>query len=124
MPASIYYNYMCEEAHTWVVRRLEGEPERPADTVCPYGHVAVTCGREAPADRVHLIIESAARIVDSAKDLIHFDGLYWLVLKTPGGDELRRSTDMYPWSRAVQIMGRFAGKTVENAVRWWDRKAP
>lgn len=117
-----YYVYQCEIGHRWVHRRNADAPEPEAHAFCPHGHEAVTCSEQPPADRVLLLIEPAARVVDRTKGQIGQDGLFWLVLLDIEMSELRRSNGTYGWEEAVKLMNRFANKTKEQALKWWDRK--
>ena len=117
-----YYVYQCEFGHRWVKRRTAEASEPASDTVCSHGHEAVTCSEQSPADRVLMLIEPAARVVDRARGQIGHDGMFWLVLLDHEMTELRRSNESYGWETATKLMQRFANKTKEQALKWWDRK--
>lgn len=120
----IYFRYMCDFGHQWVLRREDGMPEDPKDLKCIEGHEAVTRQREFPADEVQILISPAKRIVDVIKNQTIHDHQYWIALLDSYGIEISRSESMYSWDETVSIGGLFRGKSLQEAQKWWSRKKP
>jgi hypothetical protein len=118
-----YRRYRCDEGHEWTVATQTGAPEIEANTICPHGHVAVTCNEELPADEVQILIRPAARVVDSVAGRIWDADRYFVVLLDRRDHELCMSKSHYPWDEAVKLALLFKGKTEDRALEWWKRKA-
>ena len=118
-----YAVYRCDYGHQWTVRRDLSEQEKTEDTFCPFGHEAVTCTIEKPADEVKILIEPASRITDPVREQVAFKGQYWLVLLDRDNSEILRSARIYPWEEVVKLGAHFRGRTPDQAQTIWQHNS-
>ncbi len=97
-----FWRYDCDFGHHWTFYRDLDAPERPEDTVCPFGHEAVTRTREPVVDRVEIAFRPGARVVDSVKGQIGHEYDFHLVLTDPRTGETRMSLRPVPWTEALR----------------------
>jgi hypothetical protein len=79
---------------------------------------------ERPTDEVQILIRPAARVVDPVRNRVVDSGCYTLVLLNVEGNELRESSSLLSWEKAVATARLFSGEQVAEALKWWDRKPP
>lgn len=114
--------YRCDEGHEWLIRRSDGEKEHPEDSICPFGHVAVTCRDEYPVEDVQILIKPAARIVDTVKKQRILEGRYLLSIVDREGQEICTTIENYDWDKIVKIACFFRDKSIEQALEWWVKR--
>lgn len=120
----VYRKYTCESWHDWVICRQDTDPELPQDTLCPYGHEAVTRRDEPPADEVQLLLRPAARIIDSVTGRLGLEKRYWLVLLDREDAEIAVSKQHYTWDEVVQLAMRYRGLDKARALERWNPSPP
>jgi hypothetical protein len=118
----VYREYRCEWGHGWKVHCRKDDPELPEHILCPEGHEPITCCEQEAADEVQVLIRPASRIVDRTNGRVAHSGSYFLVLLDREDQEIRCSVQCYSWDEAIQLAGLYKGKTVEQALLWWERK--
>jgi hypothetical protein len=118
-----YREYCCGEGHAWTVAKRAADPERPDESRCPYGHPAVDCHREWPADEVQILIRPATTVPRDVDADLSGRRTYWLVLLDREDRELCTSSRTYSWDDAVQLAQRFRGMSAEHALDEWRRSA-
>lgn len=60
----IYWIYRCDDNHTWEFFRDENYQVKPEDSLCPYGHKAVTVEKRFPIDQVEIAFRPAGYLAD------------------------------------------------------------
>ena len=102
-----YWEYRCDEGHSWTILRGMDETENPDDARCPYGHEAVTLHKAPLLDMVQIAIRPAARVVDEVTGRVGREHEYYLVVVDLHSELERMSKRSFSWNDAKAAMDRF-----------------
>ena len=114
----VFWEYMCDENHSWEVFRDEDATEDPQDLVCPLGHPAVVRTKRTPAKRWQIVIRPADRIVDSVTGRIGFDRQFYVCLESFGSETGAATRVPVEWSEAVKVADRVRQLSDDAALRY------
>jgi hypothetical protein len=121
----VFWNYQCDYGHHWELLKEEHAEESPEETVCPYGHEAVTLQKAVPVDEVVISFLPAGVILDPVMRRLSTYGKYWFVLiNRVGGDEEKKSSKSYNWLEVTSLANKFHGLTWDKARQLWKRLEP
>ncbi|MCC7385600.1 MAG: hypothetical protein IT384_27375 [Deltaproteobacteria bacterium] len=120
----IVRQYTCDFGHRWHVKAQHDDAERPEDARCPEGHEAITRRDQEPADEVQIVLRPATRVLNQRTGSRILEGKYWLVLLDRVDAEVCTSTEMYGWDEIIKLSNLFRGKSVAEALKWWERRKP
>lgn len=116
-----YWIYRCDEGHTWMLFRDENAVENPPDSVCPFGHEAVTLHKERMLDAVQVSLRPAARIVDRVKQQVGHEHEFYLVVTNLHTGEERMSRRPSTWKDIKNLADRFRNLPASKAWPLLDR---
>jgi len=77
--------------------------ESPDETICPFGHEAVTLTKEAFLDYVQIGIRPAARITDDVTKSVGYEYEYYLVVSDIHTDREWMSEGTVSWQKAISL---------------------
>jgi hypothetical protein len=117
----VWWQYRCDEGHSWRFLRDEHFDERPDDAVCEHGHEAVTLQKFQPADFARIGIVPAARAIDKVIGRVEQKDQYFLELSNWAGSDRRLSISGFEWADAVRRAELFRGLEYEAALNRWGR---
>lgn len=117
----VYWIYRCDHGHSWTIFRDEDAAERAGDGVCPFGHDAVTLGKQRLIDAVQVSIRPAGRVVDPVKRQIGHEYEFYFVITDLHCEAERMSVKTYAWAQIMAIADRFRNAPANVAWRIMDK---
>jgi len=102
-----YWEYLCDEGHTWTVMRDIDAVENPGDVSCSLGHESVTLHKAVIPDMVQVAIRPAARVTNGVSGQITRSYDYYLVVMDLHNNVERMSRRTFTWNEAILAMERF-----------------
>lgn len=111
-----YWNYRCDEGHSWQIIKDINDEELAEDEICPYGHEAVVLTKNPFVDIVQVSLRSSGRIVDTVTGRIGFEKFYFIVLTDFYNDRERVSKSHYKWEEAIKLIEQF--RDINPKIAW------
>ena len=102
-----YWEYRCDEGHSWTILRGIEETENSDDAMCPFGHEAVALHKAPLLDMVQIAIRPAARVVDERTGQVGHEYEYYLVIADLHSNVERMSKRLFSWNDAKAAVDRF-----------------
>ncbi|MGL6345118.1 MAG: hypothetical protein ACRC80_38945 [Waterburya sp.] len=113
---------MCDYGHQWSLFVDDDEPEKEEHSLCPEGHQAVICKNLPVVDDIQITFRPAGRIVDQVKNQISLRGKYYIVISDISETWKKKSQKAYSWKEAIEIATNFDKRSVDWALKYWQRK--
>ena len=117
-----YRYYMCDYGHQWTLFMDDSQPEKENHSLCPDGHQAVVYKKLPVINDIQITFRPAGRIVDIVKNQISLRGKYYVVISDISETREKVSQKAYSWKEAVEIATNFDKRSVDWALKYWQRK--
>ena len=117
----VYWTYCCDYGHSWKIFRDENVAENLADTICPYGHEAVTLKQLAPADRVSVMLIPAAYMSKSSSIEVVMDTTFYIQIVDSSRDNTLTSDNSYSLDRCIELIRELQKLTWEQSIKIFQR---
>ena len=74
------------------------------------------------ADDVQITIRPASRIGDRVKQQVVLRGKYYIIISDISNTWEKVSDKVYSWNDTMEIIENFDKRSVDWAIKYWDRK--
>lgn len=116
---------MCDFGHQWILFVDEQTPEKETDALCPEcpeHYKAVMLKKDLVADDVQITIRPASRIGDRVKQQVVLRGKYYIIISDISNTWEKVSEKVYSWNETMEIIKIFDKRSVDWAIKYWNRK--
>ncbi|NWJ48689.1 MAG: hypothetical protein HXX08_22745 [Chloroflexi bacterium] len=120
----IYWIYRCDDNHTWEFFRDENYQVKPEDSLCPYGHKAVTVEKRFPIDQVEIAFRPAGYLADPVTGRYVFEKKYKFVITNFRETKFLISEKRYSWEDIKVLAEKFKNKSASEAWELWYKLNP
>ena len=114
-----YFDLICDFGHRWGGFWDENVI---VPVICPEGHEAVTCTKNAPIDQVQITFRPAGRLTDSVKGQYSFENKVQIVISDIHQAWAYESKRLYSWREAEDILRLFEKKSLAQAKQIIETK--